>query len=379
MNLQNEAAGRLLQAGFMAWLPHIQARWSQFLETRGHVDGETETPRQAWRELSRGCLPEHALRVSSIQPSDVAQGPGIMTGKNVKFRPIETAPEWSPEVFDTCAELAALLEGHAYRFAKTMPGTPHSYTLKRTWPVEEEFVEALRKMRAVERIEEFFRGYWYRRFNANGYKYWTMGASLDHILINRAIDAPAFDPYAGVCDSYDLAIHDRKADVARGRRVYEALKIEPGTEILDIGCGTGSLVDFRFKDVDPERYVGVDPSRGMLGVFGDKHPEFRGRLIRTSFEDYWPKPGQKFDLVVAMFGVPSHIGAPDFFSEKVRWLLNAGGSSILMYHGRKPEEMEFYRNLGAKVEGSDGAPVNDEFWTELQDDDPDWLTVVGSR
>ena len=40
-------------------------------------------------------------------------------------------------------------------------------------------------MRAVERIEEFFRGYWYRRYNANGYKYWTMGANLDHILINR--------------------------------------------------------------------------------------------------------------------------------------------------------------------------------------------------
>ena len=56
---------------------------------------------------------------------------------------------------------------------------PHSYTLKRTWPGEDEFVEALRKMRAMGRIEEFFRGYWYRRFNANGYKYWTMGASLD--------------------------------------------------------------------------------------------------------------------------------------------------------------------------------------------------------
>ena len=112
-----------------------------------------------------------------------------MTGEKGRFRPIETAPEWSREVFDTCAELAELLERHSYRFARTMPGAPHSYTLKRTWLGEDEFVEALRKMRSVERIEEFFRGYWYRRFNANGYKYWTMGASLDHILINRAIHA----------------------------------------------------------------------------------------------------------------------------------------------------------------------------------------------
>ena len=196
----------------------------------------------------------------------VEREPRIMTDGNERLRPIETGPEWSDDVFDTCAELAELLERHSYRFARTMPGAPHSYTLKRTWPVEDEFVEALRKMRPVERVEEFFRGYWYRRFNANGYKYWTMGASLDQILINRAIHAPPVDPYAAVCDSYDLAIHERESDVERSRRVYESLKIEPGTETLDIGCGTGSLIDFRFRDIDPERYVGIDPSREMLGA-----------------------------------------------------------------------------------------------------------------
>ena len=311
--------------------------------------------------------------------AEIAQGPKIMTGENWRFRPIETAPAWSPEVFDTCATLAELLERHSYRFARTMPGAPHSYTLKRTWPVEDEFVEALRKMRAVERIEEFFRGYWYRRFNANGYKYWTMGASLDHILINRAIHAPPCDHYAAVCDSYDLAIHERESDVERSRRVYDALKLGPGTDILDIGCGTGSLVDFRFGDIHPERYVGIDPSRGMLGVFADKHPEFRSRLIRTLFDDYWPKPGRKFDLVVALFGVPSHIGEPDLLSGKVQWLLNPGGTAILMYNGRKPEDMDLYRKLGLKVRGPEGGRVSDEFWTARQGDDPDWLALVGRR
>ena len=302
-----------------------------------------------------------------------------MTGENERFRAIETAPKWSHEVFDICAELAELLEKHSYRFARTMPGAPHSYTLKRTWPSEEEFVGALKKMRAVERIEEFFRGYWYRRFNANGYKYWTMGASLDHILINRAISAPPFDPYAGFSDSYDLAIHKGESDVERSRRVYDALEIGPGTDILDIGCGTGSLVGFRLRDIRPEHYTGIDPSRGMLGVFGDKHPEFRSRLIRTPFEDYWPKPGQKFDLVVALFGVPSCIGEPDLLSGKVRWLLKPGGTAVLMYNRKKPEDMDFYRNLGMEAHGSYGELVSNEFWTMRQDEDPDWLTVVGSK
>ena len=222
-----------------------------------------------------------------------------MTLEDKRFRPVETAPEWSGEVFDICAELTGLLETHSYRFARTMPGAPHSYTLKRTWHTEDLFVEALRKMRAVERVEEFFKGWWYRRFTANGYKYWTMGANLDHILINRAIHDSVSDPYAAIADSYDLGVHKKESDVERSKRVYESLKIEPNADILDIGCGTGTLADFRFVDIYPERYVGIDPSRGMLGVFADKHSEFRNRLIRTRFEDYWPKPGQKFDLVAA--------------------------------------------------------------------------------
>lgn len=300
-----------------------------------------------------------------------------MTGHNGRFRPIETAPEWSPKVFDACAKLTGLLETHAYRFARTMPGAPHSYTHKETWEDEEEFVEALRKMRAVERIEEFFRGYWYRRFCANGYKYWTTGASLDHILVNRAIHVFPFDPYAGICDLYDLVIHKAKADVERSQRVYGALEISTGTDILDIGCGTGSLVDFRFRDIRPDRYVGIDPSRGMLGVFRDKHPEFHDCLIRTSFEDYWPKPEQKFDLVVGLFGVASHIGEPDLLSRKIRWLLRPGGTAVLMYNARQSADMDFYRNLG--INAPNGEMVSDEFWTIRQDEDPNWFTAAGSR
>ena len=295
------------------------------------------------------------------------------------LRAIQTAPEWSDEIFETCSELTELLEKNAYRFAFTMPATPHRYTLKKTWPSEEEFVGALKKLRTVERIEEFFRGYWYRRFNANGYKYWTMGANLDHTLINRAIHAPLFDPYTEIADRYDLGFHKETSDVDLSNRVYQSLAIKSSTEILDIGCGTGTLVDFRFKHVRPERYTGVDLSRGMLDVFRDKHPEFRDRLIRTPFEDYWPKPKQKFDLVVALFGVPSYIGDSHLLSEKIQWLLNPGGTAILMYNTRKPEDTNYYRYLGMKIPDSYGEPVSDKFWSIQEEDDPSWLRVVSNN
>ena len=83
--------------------------------------------------------------------------------------------------------------------------------------------------------------------------------------------------------------------------------------------------------------------------------------------------------MVALFGVPSHIDEPDLLSGKVQWLLNPGATAVLMYNGRKPEDMDFYQILGTKMHGSDGAPVSDEFWTVRPDDDPDWLTVAGHK
>lgn len=302
-----------------------------------------------------------------------------MTPNSEKVRPLQNAPDWSDTVFNTCSELATQLERSSYRFAFTMPGTPHCYTLKETWRSPEEFVEALRKLRAVERIEEFFRGYWYRRFIANGYKYWTMGANLDHTLINRAVHAPTFDPYTAVADIYDLGIHKGATDVERSKLVYASLPIRTDTDILDIGCGTGTLVDFRFKQVQPDKYTGIDPSRGMLSVFGDKHPKFRDRLIRTPFEDYWPQPGKKFDLIVALFGVPSYIGETKFLSQKVQWLLKPGGSAFLMYNNRKPADTDYYRNLNMEIPDTYGKVVSDAFWVVQVGDDPSWHMVVGRQ
>ncbi|MCY3542306.1 MAG: class I SAM-dependent methyltransferase [Gammaproteobacteria bacterium] len=231
----------------------------------------------------------------------------------------------------------------------------------------------------MERVEEFFRGYWYRRFNANGYKYWTMGANLDHVLINRATHAHQFDPYTAIADFYDLGFLANQSDVERSKRVYELLPIQSDTEILDIGCGTGTLVDFRFKHMRAEQYTGIDPSRGMLSVFGDKHSKFRDRLCRSAFEDYWPKPKKKFDLIVAMFGVPSYIGAPEFLSKKIQWLLNPGGTAFLMYNKRKPEDTDFYFNLGMEIPEVFGEIVNDEFRVVQVGDDSSWLTVAENK
>ena len=83
-------------------------------------------------------------------------------------------------------EAEKLLECATFRFAKTMPTMPHSYTVRDTWENEAEFEQVVA---AVQQHGESrrFRGRTYRYLVANGFQYWTMGASpAKTILINRA-------------------------------------------------------------------------------------------------------------------------------------------------------------------------------------------------
>jgi len=81
---------------------------------------------------------------------------------------------------------AKLLDGAKYQFAKTMPETPHYYTLRQTWADQDQFKQVVQAIRDNGEAKQFG-GRTYIYFYANGFQYWTMGAPLDKtILINRA-------------------------------------------------------------------------------------------------------------------------------------------------------------------------------------------------
>ena len=86
-------------------------------------------------------------------------------------------------------DITQILESKAYRFAKTIPESPHFYTLKREWDNLKEFEKAVSYIRENGQKELWQDGQHYTYLYVNGWEYWTMGSPVSEtILINRAED-----------------------------------------------------------------------------------------------------------------------------------------------------------------------------------------------
>jgi ubiquinone/menaquinone biosynthesis C-methylase UbiE len=68
--------------------------------------------------------------------------------------------------------------------------------------------------------------------------------------------------------------------------------------ILDVGCGTGRLLEALARDHSPERLAGVDLSRGMLGVARGRLPP--GVRLAQGDATALPFPDASFDQVLSV-------------------------------------------------------------------------------
>lgn len=217
--------------------------------------------------------------------------------------------------------LAHLLESAPWQFAVTMPTIPHEYSQRRKWyPTDEGFNDAVRMIREYG-YDNTFRGRPYLYWDCNGYHHWTMGAPVEQTeIINRAKKqyATVYDDIANVYDS----LYSDDASVRESRDVIEMAGDVSG-RVLDIGCGTGLLLEF--KEVG--EYVGIDISAAMLHEFRRKFPDHPGRTMRCSFEDYY---GTGFSNIIALFGAANYIDQKHL--NRIPQMLAPGGSAFLMFY-----------------------------------------------
>ncbi|MGQ0465452.1 MAG: methyltransferase domain-containing protein [Sporichthyaceae bacterium] len=175
-----------------------------------------------------------------------------------------------------------------WTFARTYAHTaPHSYVvLDRTAGMtREDYVRAGRVIHTFGQPGKFYGMTGIYLNSPDGLlKWWTMDADVaDTGLINQACtdrlygvqNAPVttsaeVTAYDAVATFYDglYPTSDGTAGALRAAVARLAGRFPPS--ILDVGCGTGRVLDLGLTT--PDRYAGVDPSQPMLNQLVRKHP-----------------------------------------------------------------------------------------------------------
>jgi ubiquinone/menaquinone biosynthesis C-methylase UbiE len=97
-------------------------------------------------------------------------------------------------------------------------------------------------------------------------------------------------------------------------------RVPAGASVLEIGCGTGTLL----AALSPTRGVGVDVSPGMVEIAAEKHPSLHFRVADAEAFD----PGETFDYVIVP-DVVEHLTDPQAMFRSVRKACRPGTRVIV--------------------------------------------------
>jgi ubiquinone/menaquinone biosynthesis C-methylase UbiE len=135
-------------------------------------------------------------------------------------------------------------------------------------------------------------------------------------------------------DSYNDPIHRIEDDF-----VYKYLVDKGFTKgkILDIGSGTGSLLDN--TSISTDYYTGLDISEKMIDLSSTKHPDYKfvkGTMSNMPFEN------ESFDNVLSLFGSFSYTFDCVKTVQEINRVLKPGGRFFIMAYGDKYETRDSY-------------------------------------
>lgn len=108
--------------------------------------------------------------------------------------------------------------------------------------------------------------------------------------------------------------------------VLAELKNYPFQELLDVGCGTGPMIELLLRELPDKKYTGVDLTPRMIEVAQEK------KLANTKFvvgdSENLPFAEDSFDVVVCTNSF-HHYPHPQAFFNGVARVLRAGGRLVL--------------------------------------------------
>lgn len=209
-------------------------------------------------------------------------------------------------------DLAPTLE---WTFAKTYAKTaPHHYVVENRTPgvTHDDMVRAARVIHTFGSPGKYYSLTKIYLASPDGqYRWWTEDKHFtDTTLVNRATTELFYgiqnalsttndyeSPFDAVATEWDADHPVREGESAHVLRLLADVGGKYPPHVLDIGCGTGRVLDLELAS--PDRYAAVDSSRAMLNMLLRKHPKVAAVYpvdIRAALDDGLFTPGQ-FDWV----------------------------------------------------------------------------------
>lgn len=135
---------------------------------------------------------------------------------------------------------------------------------------------------------------------------------------------PILEEYAQLASVYDAKWSFYIE--ATVRATLERLSLQPSDRVLDVGCGTGALLERLAKRHSAARLAGVDPVPEMLANARRKvPPEVE---LREGWAERLPFESEQFDVVVSC-NVFHYIREPDAALREMGRVLASGGRLII--------------------------------------------------
>ena len=140
----------------------------------------------------------------------------------------------------------------------------------------------------------------------------------------EALSKKHFDAQAPEYDQRDTIYYSREGKISC-RDIAAILKDTAYADLLDVGCGTGFLMELLTKQ-RPARYCGVDLSDEMIRVAKEK--QIDGAEFVVSSADKLPYPDETFDIVTCSQSF-HHYPYPEKAMLEAKRVLKSGGLYIL--------------------------------------------------
>lgn len=176
----------------------------------------------------------------------------------------------------------------------------------------------------------------------------------------RTAHDPRVEFFGSLAERWDEVGQDPSATVARLAELSGLLQLKPGTDLLEVGCGTGQITGWLAEQVAPGKVVAVDFAEAML-------QQARRKLVAADFrcadvcrDDLGT---QCFDTILCFHSFPHFRDQPAALKNLAR-ALRSTGRLIVMHLAGSREINKFHDHVGGAVAG-DHLPSLDVWQTLL--------------